>query len=79
MAARRIQENANGVVIDMIEIEQLRRHALRQLLVNAAENHDRAGFEKFRHHGAGQTTGLVLFVVLIIGKRGDWAVVGYHS
>ena len=51
MTAGRVQKNADGVMIDMVEIEQLRGHSFGQLLVNSAEYHDRAGFQKFCHHG----------------------------
>jgi hypothetical protein len=67
-------------MIDMVEIEELRRYAFGQFLVNAAENHDRARFQKFCHHGTRQAAGLVLVVIVLIVERGkDWAVIGYHS
>ena len=66
MAAGGIQENADGVMIDMVEIEELRRYAFGQFLVNAAENHDRARFQKFCHHGTRQAARLVLVVIVLI-------------
>ena len=81
MTAGGVQKNPNGIMVDMIKIEQLGGNAFGEFLVNPAENHDRAGFQKFCHHRAGQATRLVLFVIIIfviIGGR-DWAVVGCHS